>query len=485
MSNKITKSTVISSLFWKFMEMGGMKGIGLIIQIVLARLLAPDDFGTIAIVLAFVNIAMVFVDSGLNNALIQKKDADKLDFSTVFYSSLAIAAFFYLLIYALAPVIANFYNDSYLVRIIRVLALILVPGALSSVQNAYISKNMLFKKLFKIKITAVLISGAMGIISAYLGMGVWALVAYNLGSQISTTLIMWFSVKWRPSLKFSFERFKSLFSFGGKLLLASLIHTLYVDLRTLVIGRIYSPDTLGYYNRGESVPKTISSVISGSIQAVMFPTLSSLQDDKSNLKRVVRRSIKTISFLVFPAMAGLAVIAEPFIRLILGAKWLPAVPFMQIFCVSAAFEMLDSANYQAINALGRSDINLKLEIIKKIIGITILAISIAFGIYAIALGYVISSIINVLIHMITNKGIYGYRAYEQLGDIMPSLLLSLAMGTLVYLIGFIDLSPWLLMIVQMGAGALIYSALAKLFQVEIWDYLSLTVKDIVRKRKAK
>lgn len=463
------------------MERGGMQAIGLIVQIVLARLLTPEDFGTIAIVLAFVNIAQIFVQSGLSTSLIQKKDVDEIDFSTVFYANLLISTFFYFIIFSTAPIIATFYGNYDLIRILRVLSLMLFTGALNSVQHAFISRNMLFKKSFRISMISVLISGVVGIISAYFGLGVWALVIYTLVSHISSSIIMFFMVKWRPSFMFSVKRLNSLFSFGGKLLASSLIHTLYMDLRTLIIGRIYSSDILGYYNRGESVPRTLTNAINGAIQAVMLPTLSSIQDEKSTLKRVVRRSIKTTSFLVFPVMSGLAVVSEQLVGLILGDKWLPAVSFMQVFCVSAAFQMIHSANLQAISALGRSDIYLKLEIVKKIVGILILAVSIPFGIHAIAVGFAFSAIIDAIIHMFSNKGLYDYSAFEQLKDILPALALSLAMGVTVYMIGFLRLSLLQLLLIQIPAGILIYITLAKLFRMESWDYIVVSIKEMLEK----
>lgn len=463
--------------------MGGIHAVGLFVQIVLARLLLPDNFGTIAIVLAFINIAQVFVQSGLSTALIQKQDADELDFSTVFYASLAIAAFFYILLFVTAPLIANFYNDENLIRILRVMSLTLFFGALKSIQNAYISKNMMFKRLFRISLVSVLISGAAGIISAYMGLGVWALIIYYLTNGLVSVIIMLFKVEWRPALIFSFQRLKSLFSFGGKLLVSSLIHTFYMDLRTLVIGRIYSPDALGYYNRGQSIPNTLTNAINGSVQAVMLPTMSSMQDNEASLKLVVRRSIKTTSFLIFPIMAGLAVVAEPIVSILLGDKWLPAVPFLQMFCLAAAFQMLHTANLQAISALGRSDIYLKLEIIKKIVGLALLAVSIPFGIYAIAAGFAVSTIVDTLIHTFSNKDLYHYTALEQSRDILPALILSLTMGTAVYLLGLIKLPPWQLLFIQIPAGAVIYIALAKIFKVESWNYIINTAKEEMIRRK--
>lgn len=485
MNNKVTKSKVISSMFWKLMERGGTQGIQLIVQILLARMLLPEDFGTIAIVLVFINLARVFVDSGFNTALIQKKDADNLDFSSVFYISLIIAGILYIIIYFSAPFIAYFYDDTSLTLILRVLSLTLFPGAFNSIQNAYVSRKMMFKKLFYSSLGAVVVSGIAGIGAAYLGMGVWALVIQNLTNSITITIIMWFTVKWRPTLEFSFERVKSLFSYSWKLLTSSFIYTLYLDLRTLIIGRMYSSSSLGYYNRGQQIPKALVSSTDGAIQAVMFPTYSSVQDDEDSIKRIIRRSVKTSSFLIFPMMFGLAAVAEPLIIILLGEKWLPAVPFLQIFCVFYGFQPIHSAKQQAIKAIGRSDISLKLEVIVRIESIVILLISIPFGIYAIAVSQIVSTFIALFIIGWPNRNLFNYSAREQVGDILPALSISTVMGVLVYLIGLIDLAAWQLLIVQIIAGVLIYAGLAKLFKLESFDYIKKTVKEIISSRKKK
>ena len=466
------------------MERGGTQGIQLIVQIVLARLLVPGDFGIIAIVLVFTNLAQVFVQSGLNTKKKKKRDADDLDFSSVLYGSLIIAGFLYLLIFATAPWIAAFYGSQTLIRLLRVLALTLFPGAFNSVQNAYVSRNMLFKKLFYSSLGSILISGTAGIAAALGGLGVWSLVIQYLANQISITIIMWFTVKWRPILKFSLERVKQLFSFAWKLLVSGLLNTAYMEIRTLIIGRLYSPTSLGYFNRGDQMPKMLVNNLDGSIQAVMLPTLSSLQDDDSSVKRVVRRSIKTSSFLVFPMMAGLAAVAEPAILLVLGEKWLPTVPFLQIFCISSALLPVHTANLQAINAMGRSDIFLKLEIIKKVLGLTILGISISFGIYAIALGSIVSSIVSAFINAYPNKNLFNYSPKEQLLDILPALGISVIMGLAVYTLNFLELSAFPLLILQILTGVIIYWSLAKLFKLESFSYIKTTVKDIFAARKA-
>jgi len=396
-------SIILSSLMWKFLERGGTQGIQFIVQIVLARLLSPDEFGAIAIVLVFINLARVFVQSGFNTALIQKKDADKVDFSSVFYLSLLVAAILYSIIYFSAPYISRFYMQPQLVQVLRVLSVTLFIGAFNSIQNAFVARNMLFKRLFISSLGAVIASGIVGIAIAYRGGGVWALVAQQLTNQLMVAIILWFTVKWRPHFICSFKRLGELFSYGSKLLASALIDTLYRDLRTLIIGRIYMPEMLGFYNRGEQFPKIIVSNINGSIQSVMLPTLSAHQDDTKRVKEMMRRAIKTSSYIIFPMMIGMIVVAEPLVKIVLTDKWLPAVPFLQIFCISYALMPIHTANLQAINAMGRSDIFLRLEVIKKIIGLIILGISLQFGVYAIALGQVFGGIISTFINAYPNK----------------------------------------------------------------------------------
>lgn len=483
MNNRISKSRIVSSLIWKLLERGGTQGIQLIVQVVLARLLLPEDFGTIAIVLVFINFARVFVDSGLNTALIQKKGADELDFSSVFFASLVIAVILYIVIFFSAPFIASYFEDSDLVQILRVLSLSLIPGAVNSIQNAHISRNMMFKKLFYSSLGAVIVSGTIGIIAAYAGLGVWALVIQNILSQVTTTIILWFTVRWRPALKFSIERIRTLFSFGSKLLASSLLYTLYVDFRTLIIGKMYSSSSLGYYNRGQQIPSALVGSLNGSIQAVLFPTMSALQDDEDGLKRAIRRSVKTSTFLIFPMMFGLAAVAEPLVKILLGAKWLPSVPFLQIFCIFYSMQPIHSAKQEAIKAIGRSDISLKLEVILRIESIIILLISIPFGIYAIALSQIVSTLIALFIIAWPNINLFNYSPREQVGDILPALSVATIMGLLVNLIGQVNLPSWLLLLIQVVAGILIYYSLAKIFKMESLKYISRTLKDLIYTRK--
>jgi len=478
-----TKLNVVKSLLWKLLERGGTQGIQFVIQIILARLLAPEQFGTIAIVMVFISLAQVFVQSGFNTALIQKKDADDEDFSSVFFLSLTVAVILYIMIFIFSPFVARFYKDPILVPVLRVLSLTLFAGAVNSIQNAYISRNLLFKKLFKSSLGAILISGILGIIAAYGGLGIWALVIQQLANQVSITIIMWYTVRWRPKPIFSVSKVKKLFTFGWKLLLSSLINVLYMDLRTLIIGRIYSPSILGYYNRGQQFPKVIVSNIDGSIQSVMLPTLSSQQNNRKKAKKIMRRAIVSSSFLVFPLMIGMAVVAEPLVSIVLTDKWLPAVPYMQIFCFSYALMPIHTANLQAINAMGRSDIFLKLEVIKKAIGLIILGFSLPFGVYAIALGQAVSGVISSFINAYPNKRLLDYSYKEQWIDIMPSLLVSITMGIVVYSMNIFMLPASQLIVLQVVVGIIAYIVLAKIFRIESYSYLTETIKQLIGQRR--
>lgn len=476
MENKHTKSIVIASLFWKLMERGGTSGIQFIVQIVLARLLLPESFGMVAIISVFISFANIFVQGGFNMALVQKKDADEKDFSSVFFLSLFLACLLYTVIFFTSPYIANFYQVQQLSTILRTLSLTLFIGAFNSIQNAYISRNMMFKRLFFSSLGAVVISGGIGILAAFLGMGIWALVIQQLISQLTISIILWFTVKWKPHLIFSFNRIRILFSFGWKLLVSNIIYILYQDLRTLIIGKIYDSSMLGFYNRGESFPKMVVSNIDGSIQSVMFPTFSAHQDDKQKLKNMIRRVIVTSSFLIFPAMVGLSVIAEPLIKILLTDKWIPAVPFLQIFCISNAIRPIQGVNLQIINAMGRSDINLKILFVKRTFEIVVLIISIPFGVYAIALGTAISSFFSMIINIYPNKSLLNYSYKEQFIDVLPSLLLSLIMGAIIYMFNFISIAPYQILIIQIITGFSVYMGLAKIFKLDSLNYIINTVK---------
>jgi teichuronic acid exporter len=478
MEKIFTKRDVVLSFLWKYMERGGTQGVNFILSIILARLLLPEEFGLIAIILIFINIANVFVQSGLNTALIQKKDADEIDFSSVFYSSILLAVIIYFILFFCAPLIADFYNIPGLKLIIRVLAVTLFFGAVNSIQNAVISRNLHFKKLFYSSTGGTLFSGVTGIILAYMGQGVWALVWQQLIFQIVVTAIMWFTVKWRPKLLFSGKRLKKLLSYSWKLLISNLISALFLDLRSLIIGKIYNAEMLGFFNRGKQFPSVIISNINDSIQAVMFPTISSVQDNRKRVKDMVRLSIRTSSFIVFPMMVGLAIIAEPLVILILTEKWLPSVPFLQIFCLTYLLMPIHTANLQAIAALGYSDKILRIELLKKCLEFLVLIISLNYGIYAIALGTFITSLISLGINSYPNKQLLDYSLIEQLNDVKSPLFLSAVMGIFIFCIKLLNLSVGLTLISQIFLGLVIYLGLALIFKVESFTYILNMVRSL-------
>lgn len=482
---KNTKYKVLSALIWKLMERGGTQGIQFIVQMVLARLLMPKDFGIIALITIFIAIASVFVQSGFSTALIQKKDADALDFSSVFYLSLSVAGLLYVGLFFTALLIADFYREPQLILIVRILSIMLFFGAVNSIQNAVVSRTMQFKRFFFSSLGGIIPSGLVGITMAYMGFGVWALVWQQLTNQLLITGILWFTVKWRPKLIFSIGRLKKLFSFGWKLLCSSLLDTTYNNLYGLVIGKAYDSAMLGYYNRGNTFPSLIVTTIDGSIGSVMLPALSENQGVKSRVKAMVRRSIVTSSFIIFPLMVGLAVCAHPLVTLILTDKWLPSVPFLQLMCISYAFWPIHTANLQAINALGRSDIFLKLEIIKKCLGLTSLLLTIPFGIYVMVAFQSIMSFVSTIINSFPNRKLLNYSFKEQWLDIMPSLLLSIIMGIIVYAIQFIGWNIWTALIIRIIVGAVIYIGLAYIFKLECFIYLLDTTKELFQKKARK
>lgn len=430
---KTMKSKVISGLIWRFAERAFAQGISLVVSIILARLLAPSDYGAISMVMVFITIANVFVDAGYSSALVQKKDADLLDFSTVFHFNMLFSIVLYLVLFFLSPYIANFYKMDILNPVLRVLALQVIIAGLKSTQVAYVQRNMLFKRFFWSTLGGTLISGIVGIVMAYHDFGVWAIVAQYLGNSLIDTLVLFFTVKWRPALIFSFDRWKEMFQYGWKLLVWSLSSTLYDNLRSLIIGKKYSSADLAYYTRGKQWPNLIITNVNTSISSVLFPALSKYQDDTSKIKTLTRRSITLSSYLLTPMLMGLAALSEPIILLLLTEKWLSSVPYMMICCFYLMFMPLQTANLEAIKALGRSDIILKLEAIKKVVQISILLVAMNCGVLVIAISAIITTLFACVVNASPNKKLLGYRFGEQIKDLLPNLILSTIMFLAVYL----------------------------------------------------
>lgn len=451
-----TKKIVLSGLFWKFGERITAQFVSMFVSIILARLLSPDDYGAVAMVMVFITIANVFVSNGFGNALIQKKDVDTLDFSSVLYINIAVSILIYAILFVAAPFIAGFYDMPVLTPVLRVLGIRIPVAAVNSIQHAYVSRNMLFKKFFWSTLFGTVISGIAGIIMAYKGFGIWALVAQYLINTCTDTVVLWFTVKWRPILSCSIERAKPLIKYGWKLLVSGLLDTGYTQIRSLLIGKIYSSADLAFYDHGDRYPQLIVININSSIGSVLFPAMSQFQNDKNKIKEITRRSIQVCSYVIWPMMVGFAIIAEPLIRLLLTDKWLPCVPFLRIFCFTYGLWPIFTANLQALNAIGRSDIFLKLEIIKKLFGLIVLVISIPFGTLAIAEGLIITSIANIFINAAPNVKLLNYSFKEQLSDLLSPLALSAFMAVLIFPISRTELNDVAVILIQIVCGAIVY-----------------------------
>ena len=479
----VKNNTVFSNFIWRFAERCGAQLVTFVVSIVLARLLMPEDYGTIALVTVFTTIMQVFVDSGLGTALIQKKDADDLDFSSVFYFNFAVCIILYLVMFIAAPFIALFYNLPELTPVVRVISLTIVISGVKGVQQSYVSRNMLFKRFFYATLGGTIFSAFLGIAMAYAGFGVWAIVAQQLSNTAIDTLILWITVKWRPKLMFSWNRLKGLLGFGSKLLCSALLDTVYNNLRSLLIGKVYSSADLAYYNEGKKFPNLIVTNINTSIDSVLLPAMSKEQDDKDRVKNMTRRSIMVSCYIMAPLMIGLTYCARNIVVVVLTEKWLPCVFFLQVFCITYMFYPIHTANLNAIKAMGRSDLFLKLEIWKKAIGLILLLATLFISVKAMAYSLLISTLTSMIINSWPNKKLLNYSFIEQMKDILPSILLAIGMGVAVYLIGLIPFPTLPLLLIQVVCGGLIYVAGSAAFKLEPYTYLLGIIKPMIQKRR--
>lgn len=478
---KSDKNSVVINFIWRFAERCGAQLVTFIVSIVLARILSPEDYGQIALITVFTTIMQVFVDSGLGLALIQKKDADDLDFSSVFYFNFAVCSVLYAVMFVAAPFIASFYKDTTLTPIIRVISLTIVISGVKGIQQSYVSRNMLFKRFFFSTLGGTIFSAFLGIGLAYAGFGVWAIVAQQLSNTTIDTLILWLTVKWRPKKMFSWKRLKSLLSFGWKMLVSSLLDTVYNNIRSLIIGRMYSSSDLAYYNQGKQFPHTIVDNIDSSIDSVLLPSMSSAQDDSVRVKVMARRSIKISTYIMAPMMMGLAFCAVPIVKLVLTDKWLPCVPFLRIFCITYMFYPIHTANLNAIKAMGRSDYFLKLEIAKKIVGLGLLFSTMWFGVLAMAYSLLVNSVLSQIINSWPNRKLLNYGYLEQLKDILPGIALAVFMGFCVSLIGLLHLSNGITLLIQIPFGAAVYIGMSAILHLESYEYLLDMVRQLLKK----
>lgn len=477
------KQSVFSGLIWTFGERIIAQGISFILSIILARLLLPEEYGIIAIVLVFINLANVFVSNGFGEALVQKKNADNTDFSTAFYCSLAVAVVLYVALFLAAPLIAKIYRYNDLILVLRVLSLKIIISSVSTIQHAYVSRKMIFKRFFFSTIGGTLVSAVVGIGMAYAGLGVWALVAQYLVNTVIDTVILFITIPWRPSLSFSTQAAKRIVSYGWKITASALINTGYSELRNLVIGGFYTTTDLAFYNRGNQFPSLVITNIDTAIGKVVFPAMAQSNDDKIRLKAVSRRALKTTSYLIFPLLIGLMVIARPLVMILLTEKWEPCIFFLQVGCIYFMCQPIQTTNWQIIKAVGRSDLCFKLEVLKKAIGISMLIVSIAFGVKAIAVMSAIFGVISMIINMVPNGKLINYTVKEQMLDFLPALTISILMGILVHTVTLLEFNSILTLVLQLIVGILTYIGSSIIFKIDSFVYLLDTIKGFSKKGK--
>lgn len=475
------KASVFSNLIWRFAERCGAQVVSFIVSIILARILEPEAYGTVALITVFTTIFQVFVDSGLGNALIQKKDADDLDFSTVFYANIVFCTVLYAGLYFAAPAIARFYDNLTLVPYIRVLSLTVLISGVKNVQQAYVSRHMLFRKFFFSTLGGTITAGIIGIAMALYGFGLWALVAQQVINLAIDSVILWCTVKWRPKKCFSLNRLKGLLSYGWKLLVSGLLNTLYGDLRQLLIGKIYTSADLAYYNKGNSFPGVIVTNVNSSIDSVLLSAMSNEQDNVTRVRDMTRRAIKTSTYIMAPLMVGLAFTGTSVVKLLLTEKWRPCVLYLRVFCFAYIFSPIHTANLNAIKAMGRSDIFLKLEVVKKVFGLTLLLIVINISVEAMAYSILFADIIGQIINSWPNKKLLHYGYLEQIKDIFPNIALALFMGLIIWSVELFGWGVIPTLCVQIVLGAVIYLAGSVVTKNDSFQYVWNLVKPMLHK----
>lgn len=470
------KQKTISGFAYKFLERAGAQAVKFIVSLVLARILLPEEYGKIAIVLLLINFLDVFVTYGFGNSLIADKNSDDVDFSTCFYFGIIISLLVYGLLFVFSDSLAEFFETPSLSIVFKVMGLRIPIAAVNSVQQAYVSKNMMFKKFFISTSIGTVLSGVIAIVMAYNNFGIWALVEQYLGNVVCDTICLWIIVGWRPIKAFSLNSLKRIYNYGWKILVVGLIDRGYTELRSVIIAKKYSSSDLAYYDKGNQFPGTILSVIEPTVNGVLFPALSQCQDDQDRMRNVTRRMIMTSCYILFPIMIGLICVAKPLVIVLLKEKWLPCVVFLQLGCIGNMLRPLQFINNCVIKASGNSGLLLKLNIVKKTIGIVLLIISIQYGVVGIALSLVITDLISTMINIFPNRTIlkYGYR--KQFLDIVSSSIISIGMGIVIFPIKFLPFSPIVILIIQIVLGVMIYWFLSKITHNEIYEYLLSSIK---------
>ena len=480
------KQKTVSGLIWSFVDTLASQGISFIISIILARLLSPSEFGLIGMITIFIAISQSFINSGFSNALIRKKDATNTDYSTVFYFNLVVGTLFYLILFLSAPAISRFFNEPQLISIVRVISIGLIISSLTIIQRTILTKRVDFKLQARISVIASSVSGIVAVVMAYKGFGVWALVSQTLINQALVSIFLWLWNRWRPILIFSKKSFNELFGFGSKLLVSGLIDTAYKNIYYLIIGKFFSPQELGYYTRAEGFKNLPSQNLNSIISRVTYPILSDIQDDIPRLKSSYKKLISSVMFITFTLMIGMAAVAEPMIHTLIGEKWEPSIIYLQMLSIVGMFYPLHALNLNMLQVQGRSDLFLRLEIIKKLIAIPVILIGIFIGIKAMIMGMFVNTIIAYYLNSYWSGTKIGYSFAEQVKDILPSLFLALVMGISTYFVGkILPFSYPIKLIIQIIFGAVFIISFSEITKFKEYVFIKKIVLEQIRGFKKK
>lgn len=478
-------NSIAASMIYKTLERFSVMAFQMIVQIVIARILSPADYGIVAMMAVFIHVSSIFINTGFNSAVIQKKDADRRDYSTALLINLLIGITLYLILFISSPAISSFYHQPKLVATLRVLGLILPLGSISSIQSAIATREMLFRKLFICNVIGSVVSGIAGIVAAVCGLGCWALIIQQLTQVFVITLALTVKASWEPSLAFDRKSAKEMFSFGWKMLAAGLINAIYNELNSLIIGRKYSSSDLAFYTKGKTFPSTLTFGVDSALQSVTLSVFSKKQTDKKNLHQLLHKTLVSNSFLLMPSLLLLGIVAEPLTLVLLTEKWLPIVPYMQICCFTFAFHPMASIDMQVIAAVGRSDMRLKLEFIKKPIGLLLLILAIPYGPMAIAISAAITSIVSLIVGIVACSKIVGYSFGAHLRDVLPIIVLSVCSVSPVYFLHYFITNNYVLLFVQCIIAVTLYLLGSHVFKMEGINYFKPQVIKIWNTLKKK
>lgn len=477
------KNKAIKGAGWSFADNIMNQGITFLVGLVLARLLTPEEYGLIGIILIFIALFNSIVDSGFSNALIRKNDAKDIDFNTVFITNMVLSIVLFFVLFFSAPAIARFFNQPQLIPLTRVMGSVVIINAFAIIQRTILVKKVDFKTQTKVSLIASVMSGVIGIAMAVAGYGVWSLVGQQISRQFLNSLFLWIWAKWYPKIQFSVQSFKELFGFGWKLLVSGLIDTVWKEIYQVVIGKCYSAETLGQYTRAQQFGSIFSSNLTAIVQRVSYPVLSEIQDDEARLKAAYKKVIKVTMLVTFSCMLGLAVIAEPMIVTLIGEQWLPAVPLLQIICFMMMLYPLHAINLNMLQVQGRSDLFLKLEIIKKIIAVGPLLLGIFLNIYWMLWGSVFTGFIAYYLNAFYSGRFLNYSIWEQIKDILPSFIVAIMMALVVFAMSFINLPSLVLLILQLVAGVVLVVVLCELIKLDAYIEIKNILLSFINKMK--